>query len=253
MLNHLPRSLLSTSPRCAENQVLVEEEKHSQTAGKSNMCVCVFGEPQPERAKKWGSAKREEAHFNRLLISDKWSPWKRKCVGFFSLPSAVWPERRTIHLLAASIGPSCGFFTTSLSAARVALPLTVRPIQTGECAGGGEYWHCSPFPAPIVLIRLRQREKTSSNLHLLCPHVANLPFSDQPRADYRFISLGSRMQLGTMGVFQVGDCGRRWGRPDRCKSFNSSENWSKLGPHSLPWISCNTLTYARYFVCWLWS
>lgn len=161
---------------------------------------------------------------------------------FFSLPSAVWPERRTIHLLAASIGPSCGFFTTSLSAARVALPLTVRPIQTGECAGGGEYWHCSPFPAPIVLIRLHQREKTSSNLRLLCPHVANLPFSDQPRADYRFISLGSRMRLGTRGVLQVGDCGRRWGRPDRCKSFSSSEDWSKLGPHSL---SVNFMQHAR--------
>ncbi|KAL1254999.1 hypothetical protein QQF64_013060 [Cirrhinus molitorella] len=52
MLNHLPRPLLSTSPRCAENQVLVEEEKRTQTPGKSNMCVCVFGEPQPERAKK---------------------------------------------------------------------------------------------------------------------------------------------------------------------------------------------------------
>ncbi|ROI69416.1 hypothetical protein DPX16_14356 [Anabarilius grahami] len=59
--------------------------------------------------------------------------------------------------------------------------------------------------APIVLIRLHQREKTSSNLRLLCPYVANLPFSDQPRADYRFISLGSRMQLGTRGVLQFQD------------------------------------------------
>ncbi|KAG1948414.1 hypothetical protein F2P79_012171 [Pimephales promelas] len=44
MLNHLPRSLLSTSPRCAENQVLVEEEKHTQTAGKSNIIHCSDSE-----------------------------------------------------------------------------------------------------------------------------------------------------------------------------------------------------------------
>ncbi len=65
MLNHLPRSLLSTSPRCAENQVLVEEEKRTQTPGKSNMCVCVCVcvcvclESRSLREPKSGGARKE--------------------------------------------------------------------------------------------------------------------------------------------------------------------------------------------------
>ncbi len=162
MLNHLPHSLLSTSPRCAENQVLVEEEKRSQTPGKSNMCVCVcvcvcvFREPQPERAKKWGSAKGEEAHFNRLLISDKWSPWKRKCVGFFPPPlsSLAWKEN---HPPASSINwPLVWLFHHfPFSRARRSPPHGASHSDGWMCRRRGVLTllslpssHCSDSPAP---------------------------------------------------------------------------------------------------------
>ncbi|KAK2836275.1 hypothetical protein Q7C36_014144 [Tachysurus vachellii] len=90
---------------------------------------------------------------------------------FSPSPSPVWPERRTIHLLAASIGPSCGFFTISffpgsrLLAPSPCLPfrrLNKQPVGRIET---GLTKRSLLQPAPL------QREGTCSNLRLLCPLI----------------------------------------------------------------------------------